>query len=330
MRETRTSTRDSGLHAESGGAARQSSVEAGLWATVDMAVRRHALQKLFVGRAPTAAIAKKIDKARSDRDALSEPTCMLVTGETGVGKSTFLKHYAAGNPSTRDAGCLVQPVVFVELQSKMTLLSAAKALARALEDPSGGKGGLADLTFRVSDQIKAQRVEVVILDEFQHIVETGEITVNKVADWFKQVAKERNVPFVMAGMPTASRVPRHRAPRAVRGHHPPPHHARQLRLGDQGRAGRLPRVPGAGGQGAALRWCCRDRGQGNGEAALRRVRRPDAALDGPDQAVSHPRPAARRGERQPRRPCCRLPGNPGGGPAGREPVRTSCVRVRVR
>ena len=40
---------------------------------------------------------------------------MLVTGETGAGKSAFLKHYAAGNPSRRDAGCLVQPVVFVEL-----------------------------------------------------------------------------------------------------------------------------------------------------------------------------------------------------------------------
>lgn len=206
MRETRTSTRGLGSRAENGGAARQSPAGAGPWAAVDMAVRRHALRELFVEQAPTAAIAKKIDKARSDRDALSEPTCMLVTGETGVGKSAFLKHYAAGCPSRREAGCLVQPVVYVELQSKMTLLSAAKALARALEDPSGGKGGLADLTFRVSDQIKAQRVEVVILDEFQHIVETGELTVNKVADWFKQVAKERNVPFVMAGMPTASRV----------------------------------------------------------------------------------------------------------------------------
>ena len=90
MRETKTSTRGSGSHAENGGAARQSPAGAGPWTTVDMAVRRHALQQLFVERAPTAAIAKKIDKARSDRNALSEPTCMLVTGDTGVGKSAFL------------------------------------------------------------------------------------------------------------------------------------------------------------------------------------------------------------------------------------------------
>ena len=176
------------------------------WAETDMAARRRALQDLFVQRAPTMALAELIDKVRADRDALSEPTCILITGDTGVGKSTFLRHYAAQHPPRRDAGCLVQPVIYEELQSETTILGAAKALLYRLEDPSCGKGGLADLTYRVHHQLGAQRVEVVLLDEFQHIVETGEITVNKVADWFKQVAKAANVPFVMAGMPTAARV----------------------------------------------------------------------------------------------------------------------------
>jgi hypothetical protein len=176
------------------------------WAATEMAARRQALQALFVQRAPTMALAALIDKVREDRDALSEPTCILLTGETGVGKSTFLKRYATQNPSRREAGCLVQPVIYAELPSKTTILSAAKLLLRKLEDPSQGSGNLGDLTYRVSDQIKAQRVEAVLLDEFQHIVETGDITVNKVADWFKQVAKDTNVPFVMAGMPSAERV----------------------------------------------------------------------------------------------------------------------------
>lgn len=100
----------------------------------------------------------------------------------------------------------MQPVIYEELQSKTTILAAAKVLLRKLEDPGGGRGNLADLTYRVTHQIRAQRVEVVLIDEFNHIVETGDITVNKVADWFKQVAKATNVPFVMAGMPTAARV----------------------------------------------------------------------------------------------------------------------------
>jgi len=176
------------------------------WARTDMATRKRTLQNLFVERAPTTTLAALIDKVRSDRDALSEPTCVLITGDTGVGKTTFLKHYAEQNPSRREGGCLVQPVIFEELQSKMTILAAAKALLRKLEDPCGGKGNLADLTYRVTHQIQAQKVEVVILDEFNHIVETGNITVNKVADWLKQVSKATNVPFVMAGMPTAARV----------------------------------------------------------------------------------------------------------------------------
>ncbi len=176
------------------------------WTGVDMAARRRALQDLLVRRAPTTALAALIDKVRAERDALSEPTCILITGETGVGKSSFLRHYAGQNPPRREAGCLVQPVIYHELQSKVTILGAAKALLRELEDPSRGAGGLADLTHRVRHQIDAQQVEAVLLDEFQHIVETGEVTVNKVADWFKQVAKATNVPFVMAGMPTAARV----------------------------------------------------------------------------------------------------------------------------
>lgn len=177
-----------------------------LQAQTDMSTRRQALQNLFVERAPTTALTKLIDKVRADRDALSEPTCILITGDTGVGKSAFLKHYAAGHPPRREAGCLIQPVLYEELQSKTTIISAAKTMLRRLEDPSAGKGNLADLTYRVTHQLGAQQVEVVILDEFQHIVETGEITVNKVADWLKQVAKAANVPFVMAGMPTATRV----------------------------------------------------------------------------------------------------------------------------
>jgi len=184
-------------------------VEAGPWARTDMASRRQALRKLFVERAPTTALAGLIDKVRADRDALSEPTCVLIIGDTGVGKSAFLKQYAAQHPPRREGGCLVQPVIYEELQSKATIIAVAKALLRNLQDPSQGKGNLADLTYRVIHQFGAQRVEAVIIDEFNHIVETGAITVNKVADWLKQVAKAANVPFVMAGMPTAALIIKH-------------------------------------------------------------------------------------------------------------------------
>lgn len=184
----------------------RTAAEPASWAATDMGARRRVLKELFVERAPTTALAALIDKVRTERDALSEPTCVLITGETGVGKSTFLRRYTEQNPARREAGCLVQPVIYQELQSKMTILGAAKALLWSLEDPTRGTGGLADLTYRVRHQIEAQRVEAVLLDEFQHVVETGDITVNKVADWFKQVAKAANVPFVLAGMPTAARV----------------------------------------------------------------------------------------------------------------------------
>ena len=127
-----------------------------------------------------------------------------------AGKTKFLRHYHAQNPARREAGCLVQPVIYAEFPGKITLIGAAKLLLETLEDPNNGKGNLSDLTYRVRHQLQAQKVEVLLLDEFQHIVETGDITLNKVADWFKQITKSTNVPLVMAGMPSSDRI--------IRGH----------------------------------------------------------------------------------------------------------------
>lgn len=169
--------------------------------------RKALVRDVYVARDATDHIAALIDKVRTARSLSPEPRCILITGDTGAGKSSFLRQYVGRSPSGRDAsGCLVQPLVHVELDSFVTVLGAAKLLLRQLQDPSNGAGKLDDLTHRIRTLTKAQAVEAILFDEFQHIVDTGSKTVNKVGDWIKQLAKSANIPFIMAGMPTAARI----------------------------------------------------------------------------------------------------------------------------
>ncbi len=178
-------------------------LEPRIWADVDRAIRRAELKKIFVDRSVTDHLSELLNKVRRERDAMTEPSNIILTGDTGTGKSSFLRQYAGQSPSSRRLGSLIQPVLLVEFMTSSTVIGAAKSLLVALNDPSSGSGKLTDLTFRTIDQFKKQHVEMVLLDEFQHLTESGPARINKAADFVKQVSKATNVPFVMTGMPTA-------------------------------------------------------------------------------------------------------------------------------
>ncbi len=169
--------------------------------------RKALVRDVYVARDATEHIATLIDKVRRSRGLSPEPLCVLITGDTGAGKSSFLRQYVKRSPPWRDpSGNFVQPLLRVELDSFVTVIGAAKLILRELQDPSNGAGKLGDLTHRIRVLTKAQKVEVVLIDEFQHIVDSGSRTINKVADWIKQLAKSANLSFVMAGMPEAARI----------------------------------------------------------------------------------------------------------------------------
>jgi hypothetical protein len=185
-----------------------SSRPASSWNLADPDSRKIALKAIFIDRAATDHLSETINSIRRDNTSLSEPACALVLGDTGTGKSTFLKHYQAvhSRPPYRVNKCLVQEVLYAELLSNSTVITCAQTLLRLLRDPSKSGARLGELTYRVIDQLVAQKVEAVLIDEFQHITDTGDKTLNKAGDWLKQVCKASGVPFVLAGMSTASRI----------------------------------------------------------------------------------------------------------------------------
>lgn len=189
------------------------------WIEVDADTRKEQLGKIFVEREIADHVFTVIDSARADRLRYPESQNVVIVGDTGVGKTEIAKRYLAANPESIDpeTGCIIRPVMYVDVRNSSTPKSVAQAMLRALlrrggigepqppdfeSDPgdSGDEeekerfvfGGTPELTYRVKRQMVAQRVEVAILDEFHNtITDNGAIRLNRIAEWVKDFAKSK-------------------------------------------------------------------------------------------------------------------------------------------
>lgn len=176
------------------------------WTSEDPSYRRTIINELFAERRATAEIANRMDLMRENHREGAETQCMTLVGPPGVGKSSFLRMYEQGNPiiETRDENGIrrQRPVVYAELLPDTTVIAAAETVMKALmgdRAPTGSK--VRD--HLMEQQLRIQRVELLILDEFQHVAERGaDITRARTADWVKAITKRTRVPVVMAGMST--------------------------------------------------------------------------------------------------------------------------------
>lgn len=175
------------------------------WNGVEASERRTIANHIFVPRGFTDEFLREMQDLRDGAKEGAEASCLVVVGERGVGKSEFLKRYAAEHPPVVvDDGFVrtrTRPVVYVSFPSSPTLKGAAEAFLKALCGDESLRGSRSTLTLRIMDQLKLLQVELVIADEFQHVRDEGENGPSEVADWLKDIIKQTNVPFVLSGMP---------------------------------------------------------------------------------------------------------------------------------
>ncbi len=180
------------------------------WNVLPKDIRLQQIARIFVDRTSTQNIEKRLGKIRADRLIAAEPTCMIITGKTGVGKTTFLQRYRDmhGAEYRDENQNLIRPVFYFSLQARATPLTTAQQMVGELVSADAAKGSLKNLTDIVKHHLLAQRVELVICDEFQHIVKSGgTIATYQAAEWVKEVVKDTRVPYVMAGMPSIEAKP---------------------------------------------------------------------------------------------------------------------------
>ena len=130
-----------------------------------------------------------------------EPQCMSLEGRTGAGKSTLVRTYADSFQRTETQEGTGLPVLYLEVPSPAGIKDLASAALKRMGDPAYERGTRAALTMRLIGLIKACGVELVVLDDFHHLIdsETNHI-LGEVSEWLKYLNKETAVPFLVVGI----------------------------------------------------------------------------------------------------------------------------------
>lgn len=147
---------------------------------------------------------KLMDTLRYNNKIFKKASCLLITGESGSGKSELARHYLEKYPIVKEEERIHIPVLWVELRSITSIKDLMRALLRAIHDPQNGMGGptTEDLFERFIRLAKTVGLEILIIDELQVVIQRrGQAVIAGVADKFKELIEALNIPIVFMGMP---------------------------------------------------------------------------------------------------------------------------------
>ncbi len=158
--------------------------------------------------------------ALGENKVLSEARHTLVLGDAGCGKTTLLDSIRNEMPPADDQFRLGtqrrQPLLEVSLPGAITPLSLAQYMLRALGYHKNLTGTCYKLTEELKDQIRSCEVELIWLDEFQHLLSLGKGTkrgasrrLTEACNWIKGIINDTKVSFVLMGTPETEAIVTH-------------------------------------------------------------------------------------------------------------------------
>lgn len=152
-------------------------------------------------------ITDKIAECHSRSKVSAEPKCFFITGEAGCGKTTIALYYENLYPrQTTEEGAVI-PILSSTLFAPATVKGLATGLLDSLGDPMADAGTITNQTLRLYHLIEKCGVQMIILDEFQHLIDRDSDTVLGVAsDWLKNLLNRTRLPMVLIGLPYSIRI----------------------------------------------------------------------------------------------------------------------------
>lgn len=134
----------------------------------------------------------------------NDPQGMLLVAQTGCGKSTAFEYYERLFPRRENKRATQIPVLRVNTPASPTVKMLGEAILFAMHDPAASKGTSMVKTNRIIHLFKECKVELLLIDEFQHFFDGRHVTESKrVSDWLKNLITSVNIPVVLAGLPRA-------------------------------------------------------------------------------------------------------------------------------
>ena len=164
-------------------------------------------EKIYINYPRLDEMIKKIEHCHQHSKIAAEPECLLITGETGAGKTTLYKRYEQRFPRYEDEDGITIPVLSTTIPVPATVKSLATRLLTAMGDPMADGGTVVSKTIRLQKLVEECGVELIIIDEFQHFIDRDSLKVlQTVSDWLKDLINGTRKPVVLIGMPSSVEV----------------------------------------------------------------------------------------------------------------------------
>ncbi|QQZ36358.1 TniB family NTP-binding protein [Pseudomonas sp. SK2] len=160
------------------------------------------LRHRFIHSPQAVRALTRLSEVHRDSRRTGASNGLLIKGPSGVGKSTLILEYIRSLEEIGSVDDGKRTVLFVEIPSSPTKKNLAAAMLTALKDPfATARGHSAEVKFaRVVLLLKNLGVEVVALDEVQHLVDYRRNGAYEAADWIKSLMNETSITFVLLGL----------------------------------------------------------------------------------------------------------------------------------
>jgi Cdc6-like AAA superfamily ATPase len=172
--------------------------------TCDSKAVAQAIRKCF-GKFPrTVAVLNRLTELMEDEPCNTEPPHLMITGESGTGKSTVLRYFRDKYPRIEHADFTEIPILYLEVPAKTSVRMLAGLMLQELGSKFWDKGDEVARTFQLKTLLRACKTRMVVLDEVNHLVDRGGVKTHyAVADWIKQLGQPGGPAVVLAGTPRA-------------------------------------------------------------------------------------------------------------------------------
>ena len=162
------------------------------------------VQRPFIKNPFLSEMVQLFDELRYKKVRFGVASCVLITGESGSGKSELANYYINQTQVKPSPERTHIPVLHFELKAIASPREFLRALLVAIGDPQQGQGARnqGELYDRLVILLKTTGLELLILDEIQVIIERRSAkVVTGIADLFKDLIKDTGLPIVFMGMP---------------------------------------------------------------------------------------------------------------------------------
>ena len=164
-------------------------------------------RRLFIRHEYIDPVMDSIEEVLAIYRMEGNPKCLLIMGPSGSGKTRLIKKVCQlGRPIAQHPK-EIRSIVACEVPSPTSVKGLVTTLLGCLGVQDPERGTTVTQTERLIRLIQSLGIEMLILDEFQHLVErrSNEV-IEGVADWLKVIINRMQIPVILVGLPDSESV----------------------------------------------------------------------------------------------------------------------------